>query len=48
MARLWRGEFYEESIWETMQPNGLCRGESSGLMAYKAEDIDVTLFNGLP
>ncbi|NRE26649.1 heparinase [Enterococcus faecalis] len=47
MARLWTGDLYEERIWETMKPKELFRGESSGLMAYKAEDIYFTLFNGL-
>lgn len=43
MARLWTGDLYEERIWETMKPKELFRGESSGLMAYKAEDIYFTL-----
>ena len=47
VAKLWTGDLYEERAWKTLQPEKLFRGESSGLMVYKTEDIYFTLFNGL-
>ncbi|WP_445448672.1 heparinase II/III domain-containing protein [Enterococcus faecalis] len=47
VAKLWTGNLYEERTWKIIQPEKFFRGESSGLMVYKTEDIYFTLFNGL-
>lgn len=47
VAKLWSGDFYEEKTFKSINPKRFFNGESSGLIAYKTEEIYFTLCNGL-